>query len=45
MCSHATQRVLKNAGIAEGSATTATAIVDAFRAAYGRNVHVACNKA
>ena len=39
------QRVFKNAGITPGGATSATAILDAFRSAYGGNPHVACNKA
>ncbi|PRW05763.1 Purple acid phosphatase 18 [Chlorella sorokiniana] len=38
-------RAFKSAGIVEGGATTAAAITSAFSSAYGRNPHVACNKA
>lgn len=44
-CYVAKQLVFKNAGIVAGTATTATAIMDAFRSAYGKNVHVVCNSA
>lgn len=44
-CPHALQRVLKAAGIVARNWTTSEAIVSAFRAAYGKNVHVVCDKA
>lgn len=44
-CPPALQRAFKAAGIVAGNWITPEAIVSAFRAAYGKNVHVVCDKA